>query len=333
MQLILAPLQGYTETAFRNAWSSVFTGIDYAVSPFIPLAAGSRFRMAHLRDVLPDENPAMPVIPQVLGTSPEKFVLLAHRLHDLGYITVNWNLGCPKRTVAVKKRGSGLLPYPDLLRQILDELIPMLPIRLSIKTRLGYHKPDEFYELIKVYNDYPLESLTIHPRTGIQEYEGDMHLHVLKDTISEIRHEVIFSGDIMDTQSFELIKNQFPAISRWMIGRGVIANPFLPQIIRTGAMEPADEIVRKKLILFHAELFNQLTNHIEKEKSVLNKMKDFWSYFALWFTDSLKIFYTIAHLATLEDFRKESDRIMNEEPLSPMEGRSNRQLKSSDYCS
>jgi tRNA-dihydrouridine synthase B len=333
MELILAPLQGYTENAFRNAWSSVFTGLDYAVSPFIPLAAGSRFRMAHLRDVIPENNRGMRVVPQVLGNSPEKFVLLAQRLHDLGYTTVNWNLGCPKRTVAAKKRGSGLLPYPDLLRQILDEMIPLLPIQLSIKTRLGYYKPEEFYELIKVYNDYPLESLTIHPRTGIQEYEGDMHLHLLQDTIAEIQHEVIFSGDIMDTQSFDLIKKQFPGISRWMIGRGVIANPFLPQIIRTGAMEQADEIVRKKLILFHAELFNQLATNIEKEKSVLNKLKDFWSYFALWFADSHKIFYTIAHLETLESFRKESDRVMNENLLSPMEGRSNRQLKSNDFCS
>jgi tRNA-dihydrouridine synthase len=333
MELILAPLQGYTENAFRSAWSSVFTGIDYAVSPFIPLAAGSRFRMAHLRDVIPEENRSMPVIPQVLGNSPEKFALLAHRLQDLGYTTVNWNLGCPKRTVAAKKRGSGLLPYPDLLRQILDELIPLLPIRLSIKTRLGYHKPEEFYELIKVFNDYPLESLTIHPRTGIQEYEGDMHLQLLRETISEIRHEIIFSGDIMDAQSFELIRKQFPGISRWMIGRGVVANPFLPEIIKTGASEPEDETVRQKLVTFHAALFNHLANHIEKEKSVLNKMKDFWSYFALWFADSLKIFYTIAHLESLESFKKESDRVLNVDQLSPMEGRSNRQLRSGDFCS
>lgn len=330
MQLILAPLQGYTEIAFRNAWSSVFTGFDYAVSPFIPLAAGSRFRMTHLRDVLPEENVAMRVVPQVLGNSPEKFLLLAKRLLDLGYDVVNWNLGCPKRTVAVKKRGSGLLPYPDLLRQILDELMPLLPIRLSIKTRLGYHKPEEFYELIKVYNDYPLESLIIHPRTGLQEYEGDMHLQLLRDTISEIRHKLIFSGDITDKESFDRLSGQFPEISRWMIGRGALSNPFLPQLLATGT-EPVEETLRSKLILFHGELLNHLSTHIEKEKSILNKMKDFWSYFSIWFADSLQIFYTLAHLETLAGFKNESERVLHEEPFSPMEGRSNRQLKSNDY--
>jgi len=332
MQFILAPLQGYTENEFRNAWSSVFVGLDYAISPFIALAAGSRFRLAHLRDVLPENNKNMPLVPQVLGNDAEKFILLSQRLHDLGYTEVNWNLGCPKRSVASKKRGSGLLPFPELLREILDEIIPKMPVNLSIKTRLGYQKPEEFYDLIGVYNDFPLQSLIIHPRTGIQEYEGEMHLKLLRETISELKHPLVFSGDIMDKPSFDNLSGLFPEISRWMIGRGALANPFLPEMLTHKQVSQNENEIRRRLIEFHSTLFDEISRKVGKEKSVLNKMKDFWSYFALWFDESPSIFHLLAHLHSVEDFGRESEKILTCGILSPFEGRSNRQLKTRDFC-
>lgn len=325
--LILAPLQGYTEVDFRLAWSSVFSGIDSAVSPFIPLASGSRFRDKHLRDVLPESNRRMKVIPQVLGNDPEKFLNLTNRLKDLGYETVNWNLGCPKRTVARKKRGSGILPYPELLREILEKLVPQLPIKLSVKTRLGYEKPEEFKELVRVYNDFPLESLIIHPRTGIQQYEGDMYLEDLDKTIGEIRHRVVFSGDIADRQSFAGLSARYPTISDWMIGRGMLSNPALAEIIlnKGGADDPA--ILRTRQIYFHQELYCEIRAKLQRTKTILNKMKDYWSYFSRWFEDSDRIFMTLARLDDLEEFINISKKILNEQPLADIEGRPNRQIK------
>lgn len=325
--LILAPLQGYTEVDFRLAWSSVFSGIDSAVSPFIPLASGSRFRDKHLRDVLPESNRRMKVIPQVLGNDPEKFLTLAQRLEDLGYETVNWNLGCPKRTVARKKRGSGILPYPELLREILEKLVPRLPVRLSVKTRLGYENPEEFYELVLVYNDFPLESLIVHPRTGIQQYEGDMFMEVLDQTIGEIRHRVVFSGDIADRQSFTNFSARFSTISDWMIGRGMLSNPALAEIIlgKEEADDPA--ILRTRQIYFHQELYCEIRAKLQRTKTILNKMKDYWSYFSRWFEDSERIFVMLARLNDLEEFINISKKILNEQPLSSIEGRPNRQIK------
>lgn len=322
--LILAPLQGYTEVEFRRAWSTVFSGFDLAVSPFIPLAEGIRFRDKHLRDVLPKENLRLPVIPQVLGNDPTKFINLAIRLRDLGYETMNWNLGCPKRTVARKKRGSGILPYPELLREILEKIIPKLPVSLSIKTRLGYESPEEFFKLIEVYNDFPLESLIIHPRTGIQQYEGDMFLDVLDQTINKIKHPIVFSGDIKDKNTFGELSARYPKIQDWMIGRGVLSNPLLPEIIIN---KHNDKDLRDRQIYFHEELYCEIRNMFERTNPTLNKMKDYWSYFALWFTDSEEIFIKLARMDKLEKFMIFAKKILKKQPLAPMEGRTSRQIK------
>ena len=323
----LAPLQGYTEVEFRRAWSTVFSGFDDAMSPFIPLAEGFRFREKQLRDVLPQENKHLKVVPQVLGNDPEKFLNLAIRLQELGYDTINWNLGCPKRSIARKKRGSGMLPYPDLLRNILENLIPVLPINLSIKTRLGYQSPEEFFKLVEVYNDFPLDSLIIHPRTGIQQYEGEMYLELLDQVIDGLKPKIVFSGDIIDVESYRNLSARYPQVKSWMIGRGVLSNPLLPEQIAglEGSGDP--ELIRKRQLYFHQELYCEVKAKFQRSRTILNKMKDYWSYFSLWFTDSEENFTTLARMQDLEYFINHAKQILIEQPLSSCTGRSNHQIK------
>jgi tRNA-dihydrouridine synthase len=280
-----------------------------------------------LHDVIPNQNTRIPVIPQVLGIDPKKFIFLATRLEDLGYQTVNWNLGCPKKTVARKKRGSGLLPYPDQLRKILDELIPKLPVSLSIKTRLGYNSAAEFYQLIEVYNDFPLESLMIHPRIGIQMYEGEMYHDLVDQVIDDIKQKIVFSGDISDLGTYEKLKIRYPQIDEWMLGRGVLTNPFLPEWIKTGTVDPNEEKVRQTLRHLHEELFCEIRDKVKRERPLLNKMKDFWSYFARWFENDEAIFGTLARMDNVEEFMEYLKKVFNEQALSNAEGRSSRQIK------
>lgn len=324
--IYLAPLQGYTEVGFRRAWSNLFTGIDMAVSPFIPLAEGMRFRNSHLRDVIPHENIRIPVIPQILGNDPVKFIRLSERLADLGYKTVNWNMGCPKKSVARKKRGSGILPFPEEIRKILDTVIPGMPLRLSIKTRMGYQHPDEFFRLIEVFNDYPLESLMIHPRIGVQLYEGELYLNILDQVIDEIRHPIVFSGDISDKNIFLKTKNRYPQISDWMLGRGVLVNPFLPEMIGNNPFDREEQTIRKRQRVFHEELYCEMRDKLRRERSMLNKMKDYWSYFARWFEGENEIFRQLAHQQTLASFMVRTAKILDEQPLAGFYGRSNQQV-------
>jgi tRNA-dihydrouridine synthase B len=113
LQLYLAPLRGFTDYIYRNAFDGHFDGFDGALAPFIPTVTTDRLKPSHFKDVLPENNLTMPIVPQIISNQPDDFINLAVRLHDLGYPSVNWNLGCPFPMVAKKQRGSGLLPYPE----------------------------------------------------------------------------------------------------------------------------------------------------------------------------------------------------------------------------
>jgi len=319
--IYLAPMQGYTEAEFRLAWAMFFSGIDVAVSPFIPLSEGIVFRAKHLNDIMPGRNQKLAVVPQVLGNNSEQIIRLARRIADLGYETINWNLGCPKISVAKKQRGSGLLPFPNKIRSILDQVIPNIPVQLSIKTRLGFQSPDEFYELLPVYNDYPLQSLIIHPRIGSQMYEGNLFLEVLDQTINLVKHTIVFSGDISNIRSFEALRKRYPTIEHWMLGRGVLVNPFLPEIILEGSQHLDEATIRHKQYYFAEELYCGLKDKLRNEHTVLNKLKDYWSYFARWFTGEQQVFDTLSRLHSLKEFIHVSNIVLRNNPLASFETR------------
>jgi len=285
--LYLAPLRGLTEYIYRNAFVQHFGGFDAAVSPFIPTMTAARFKKKHLKDVLPENNHAMPLIPQIIGNKSEDFIPLAQRLFDLGYETVNWNLGCPFPMVAKKQRGSGLLPYPQKIEAFLEAAIPAIPNRLSIKARLGRKKNDEILILCKIFNQYPLEEIIIHPRTGQQMYEGAPDLDMFEKCLEISAHNIVYNGDINDLGTFKSFSERFKTVNRWMIGRGALANPFLPAIIKTG-----NDCFTKKVDgfrEFYNDLFEQYRQEFRGPGHLLDRMKGFWTYFSRSFTDGRQI--------------------------------------------
>ena len=279
--LYMAPLKGFTDQFFRNAYADHFEGFDLAVAPFITTQKGCRLKKKHVKDVLPENNTRLPVVPQILSNAAADFVSLANFLYDLGYETVNWNLGCPYPMVANKKRGSGLLPHSEMIAKFLDKVIPGLQGRLSIKTRLGWRCKDELSNLIPLFNHYPLEEVVIHPRTGLQRYDGAVDLQAFIECRRRLRHPVVYNGDIRSHADFLKLSQQVTGISRWMIGRGCIANPFLPEVIKKGPDEARDKL--KRLKSFHEALFMAYANALDGPSHLLNKMKGLWRYYSLMF--------------------------------------------------
>jgi len=254
----LAPLRGITDRIFRNVYEPRFGRFDYMVAPFIPTILGSRVKEYHIRDLLSNNNDIVNdiddtddinhtnsincinntsdtnngdgnnrLIPQIIGRDPAGFLLLSRKFADMGFTSVNWNLGCPAPLVAKKARGCGLLPHTDIIKRFLDEVTPKLPLPLSIKARLGYESPDELETLIPLFNDYPIKELMIHPRTGVQLYEGTVDIDRFEACLSISKHTVVYNGDIVSIDTFRRLSERFPGVNRWMIGRGIVRNPFL----------------------------------------------------------------------------------------------------------
>lgn len=289
--LYMAPMKGFTDHMFRRAFADHFGGFDLAVAPFIASKKDNRIRRKYVKDVLPENNTRLPVIPQILSKSARDFSRLANYLYDMGYGTVNWNLGCPSPKVAAKKRGSGMLPYTDRIDAFLDEAIPRLKGTLSIKIRLGWQSRQELLRLLPLVNHYPLAEIIIHPRTGMQGYDGVVNLEAFEQCRAIIEHPVVYNGDIRTHEDFRRLSQQFDGLGRWMIGRGFLADPFLPLIIKRGR----DDIEDKILIIkqFHGALFDAYSHALDGPAHVLNKMKGLWCYFSLPFDPFEKTLETI----------------------------------------
>ncbi len=312
MQLTLAPIKGFTEAPYRNTAAAFFEGFDAAMAPFVVTIQGRKYPLSHLKDLLPENNHSWPVVPQILSNHPEGFIKLAGRLHDLGYDTVNWNLGCPFPRVAKKNRGSGLLPAPERIDRFLEEVLDAIPNRLSIKTRIGRFDAEEMERLMPVFNRYPLAELIIHPRTGVQMYAGEPDLAVFAVCLELSKNPVVYNGDIYTVSNFTALAERFESVSRWMLGRGALADPFLPGAIKgfVSADTEKIEIIRQ----FHDRLFEAYKQVLSGPSHLGDKMKGFWLYLSRSFKDGHKILKKIQKTRKTAHYSGVVNRFFDNEP-------------------
>lgn len=320
--MILAPMQGLTELMFRKVYETCFPGaIDLAVSPFLSLTHGNLAdAWKKIGDVQPEANRgSIPVIPQILGKEPLEFVALANRLHEIGYAEINWNIGCPMRRVTAKHRGSGILPHPDEVRQILDQVVPQLKPRLSVKMRLGLNDKKEIFSLIPILNDHPLASVTIHPRTGRQQYGGQVDLETFGEALSLIKHPVIYNGDICTVADYRRIMLRFPQVCDVMIGRGILYDPLLPLKIKASLSETNPESPYASFNgspyeaakLFITSLLDAINARPVSDEAKLHKTKEYWCllYKSLPITEQQA--RNVLHAETLETTQETINKIIS----------------------
>ena len=182
------------------------------------------------------------------------------------------------RGIAKKKKGSGLLCFPEMIDAFLDQVFPLLKTSLSIKMRLGRHDSNEVYDLMPILNRYPIEEITIHPRTGIQMYDGHVDLETFEQACRISTHKIIYNGDIRGINDYKMLAGRFDFIHTWMIGRGVLADPFLPMTIKNGCDRVSDKMDRVKH--FHDDYFQAMCENLSGPTHVTDRMKAFWSYLA-----------------------------------------------------
>lgn len=275
-------MQGLTEVLFRRVYNECFPGaIEWAVSPFLSLThnienAHGGIRQSLLYDVLPERNiGSIPVVPQILGKEPEEFISLANRLYELGYGEVNWNIGCPVRRIAAKHRGSGILPYPREVQSILDAVVPNIKPSLSVKMRIGLKEKDEIMRLVPVLNEYPLGSVTIHPRLGRQGYGGRPDMETFGRVLPQLRHPVVYNGDIVTASDAARIRQLFPQISDIMIGRGVLYNPSLPLQIDSPHLRDTELVALNTRFILR--LLEEIIASYPSDPQRTNKTKEYWA--------------------------------------------------------
>ncbi len=270
-RLDFAPLDGITKRVFRRVWHQRFGGADRY---FVPFISPTDQHVITPRDRRELENPeGLPQVPQVMAKQAADFVWAAEALADMGYEEVNLNLGCPSGTVTAKGKGSGLLADPDFLDRFLEEVFSGTKIPVSVKTRLGYHVPEEFPRLLEVFNRYPIACLTIHPRVRPEKYRGAVHMDLFALAVAESKNPVCYNGDLTSVAGVRALEAQFPGLDAAMIGRGAIADPALLRRLRGG---PA--ATREELQAFTSELYQAYQDFYGQAAPASQRMKEVWFY-------------------------------------------------------
>ena len=280
------------------------------MAPFISTVSAERINPKLLKDVLPENDSGLPLIPQVIGNKAHDFVQMNIALHDLGYNEVNWNMGCPHKPIRKKRRGSGLLPHPELVDSILDTVCGNSPCKISVKVRLGVADKSELMNLIPVLNKYPLSEVVIHPRTAEQMYNGAVDLDAFDKAFQQLERPVCYNGDINDLAFYQKVKTRFPTINRFMLGRGLLGNPFLCEIIKNGNSTVPNAITR--ISAFHEEVLASYEAVLHGDNPVLGKMKEFWTYQATHLSNGRKLFKKLKKSQHLSSYKNIVSEFLNE---------------------
>lgn len=299
MKYYLAPMEGITGFIYRNSYEKFFGGIDKYFAPFVVPNSSKSLKTKELRDILPENNKGINLVPQILTNDSEGFILTAKKLKDLGYNEINLNLGCPSGTVVGKKRGAGFLAHREELDKFLEEIFKINHMKISIKTRLGMDKPEEFYELIKIYNKYPMEELIIHPRTRQDFYGNKPNLEVFKDAISLSKNPVCYNGDIFTLEDHNKLVEEFKEVDKIMLGRGILANPALMNEILN------NEFMDKKVLKeFHDEIFSKYREVFNEDRNAMFRMKELWGYMIYMFSNNKKYAKKIKKAQKVVDYNQ-----------------------------
>lgn len=303
MKYYLAPMEGITGYVFRRTYHQCFPAMDKYFTPFLSPNADGKLSPREYQDVSPENNEGMVVIPQILTNCAADFIRTAKTLKDLGYDEVNLNLGCPSGTVVSKGKGSGFLAFPEKLALCLDEIFSRLEMKISVKTRIGKERPEEFEQLLDIYNRYPIEELIIHPRVQKDGYKNTPNMQSFCYAYAESRNPLCYNGDIYRPEDGQRLQKQFPALPAMMLGRGIVSNPGLLQAMQSKTQTSAPP--RDKLRQFHDRLYQAYCRaylHVSGPKVVLFKMKELWCYLAASFGGEGKAVKKIKKAQNLQDY-------------------------------
>ncbi len=294
----LAPLHGITSYTFRNTLCRHFGGIDCFMAPFLPAQPAGKYRKKVWQDIAPENNTALPLVPQLMGNRPDHFVDTTRMLNEqFGYEHFNINIGCPSSPVVRHTRGCGLMPHPDIVELIVAEVTGKTPFRISLKMRLGLHNIDEGRNLLTRLNDYPLDFLVIHPRLGDDLYEGVPDWDTFAEFCQLTRHKIVYSGDIFTVEDYNRLSERFPQVAAWMLGRGLLRNPFLAEEIK--GQDIGDK--RERFLNFYQDFIEKLLP-IRGESGTLANLKELWHYFAVFTGLSEEKLQQLLRICDLREF-------------------------------
>ena len=271
-----APLQGYTDDVYRRIHHELMGRIQTYYTPFLRMEGGG-VRSKDMRDIRPEFNEGVPVVPQIIVKSMKEFDFLTGIVEEKGYTRVDINMGCPFPLQAKHGRGSGLLAHVDIIEEMAKAIAAKSQLKFSVKMRLGWENANEWRPVLDILNSTPLEQITLHPRIGTQQYKGSVSMEVFEEFYKLCKHPLIYNGDVTSVNDIRKLEEMYPKLAGVMIGRGLLARPSLALEYASG-VELSWEKRRSLLLDFHDRMKAHYETTANSETQVHSRLRLFWEY-------------------------------------------------------
>ena len=305
MNYYFAPMEGLTDSIYRREHHRFFGGVDRYYMPFFSPTIHRALTSREIRELPKAESEAFTAVPQVLTKDPGDFLWAAEVIRDLGYGEINLNIGCPSGTVVAKGKGSGMLRDLDELARFFDSVFSDSPLPISVKTRIGLENPEEFVDILELYNQYPMQELIIHPRVRKQFYDGEVHREWFAYAVEHSRNPLCYNGDIRSLSDVGALENRYPALSAVMIGRGLVADP--------GMLSGGTDI--DTLEAFLNALMDSYETEFASCRNALFRMKENWAHLHDRFEGSDRLWKKMRKTTDASEFRRLSAELLHTCPM------------------
>ena len=311
MRYYFAPMEGITDSIYRRIHHKYFNGVDRYYMPFLSPTIHRTLTHKEDRELPYADSENFAAVPQILTKVAEDFLWAAQVCADRGYTEVNLNVGCPSGTVVSKGKGSGMLRDLEALDAFLDHVFSCSPLPISVKTRLGLEDPAEFHAILDIYNRYPIQELTVHPRTRKQFYGGNLQMDMFAYALVNSKNPLCFNGEVRSQSHLfnflhDFPQHDHPQIEAVMIGRGLIADP--------GMLTP-DGTTRDHLQAFADELMENYIEAFGGARNAMFRMKENWSFLRHRFEGSDRLWKDLRKTTDLAEYRRITTEIFRSLPL------------------
>ncbi len=308
MHYYFAPLEGLTDSIYRRLHHKYFPGVDRYYMPFLSPTMHRTLTHREERELPEADSEDFAAIPQILTKSSEDFIWAAEQCARRGYREVNLNIGCPSGTVVAKGKGAGMLSDPENLDRFLDAIFSKEVLPISVKTRVGVLSENEFPRLMEIFNQYPIQELTIHPRVRKDFYNSPIRENAFRHAAETGKMPLCYNGDLCSLGDIASIEARYPDLNAVMVGRGLIGDP--------GLLTPGGT-TRETMEAFHNELLDAYLVAFGGSRNAMFRLKENWRYFACRFEGGEKLFKALRKATDIHQFRGITAEIFHTLPMAP----------------